>query len=406
MSGRILSVYNVTKYIKSVFENDAAFYNMHIKGEISNFKYHSLTGHIYFTLIDDKSAISCVMFKDVADKLSFSPKDGMEIIVTGNISVYVKSGRYQIYCEKLILAGDGQIRNEFERLKKELVLKGYFDLERKKPMPAYPFSVAVITSESGAALKDILNISNRRNNKVQIAIVPVLVQGINSPESIAEGIKAVNKWGGADCVIVARGGGSYEDLQSFNTEIVAKAAFNSKIPVISAIGHETDFTILDLVADLRAPTPSAAAELIIPEYSVVLDKLAQIQDRLTNSMDNIIIRSKLRLKSILNKRVFESPVDAYLQKSETVKQLYRLLNNLMDANIRYKSNNCNLITKKFEILSPLNVLKRGYGLVYGESGRLIKSSSEVKNREEISVMLFDSTIKAAVIKNGEEEKEL
>ena len=261
---KVYSVSQINNYIKRLFENDVFLQDIYIEAEISNFKAHS-SGHLYMTLKDSGAAVNAVMFRSYAEKLKFMPEDGMKVLINGYISLYEKTGQYQFYVLSMEPAGKGALYIAYEQLKERLERSGVFDQKYKKDIPSYPKCVAVITSPTGAAVRDIIQVSGRRNPNVKIVVVPVLVQGDDAAPSIANAIESVNKWGQADTIIVGRGGGSIEDLWAFNEEMVARAIFESKIPIISAVGHETDFTIADFIADMRAPTPSAAAEIAIPE---------------------------------------------------------------------------------------------------------------------------------------------
>ena len=263
MQVNVYTVSQINGYIKRLIDSDVFLSGLHIEGEISNFKLHS-SGHLYFSLKDKTGSIDCVMFRSAAQYLEFMPKNGDAVLVGGRVSLYEKTGKYQVYVDYMQPAGLGALHAEFEKLKQKLAAEGLFDEKFKKPIPEYPKTVALVTSPTGAAVRDMIDVSRRRNPSIKLVIVPVLVQGENAAADIAKGIELVNEWGGADTIIVGRGGGSMEDLWAFNEEIVARAIFKSEIPVISAVGHEVDFTIADFAADFRAPTPSAAAELAIP----------------------------------------------------------------------------------------------------------------------------------------------
>ena len=283
MKYNAVTVTQLNKYLKDRFDEDENLKAILVKGEISNFKNH-YTGHLYFTLKDENSLIKCIMFKSYAERLAFKPKDGMQVMVFGAVSVFERDGAYQIYAKSMLEDGMGDLHEKYEQLKKQLEEEGLFDEKHKKAIPLYPKEIGVLTSQTGAVIRDIINVSTRRNPNVHIRLLPVPVQGAGAAEKIAEKIKIMNDKKLADVIIVGRGGGSLEDLWPFNEEIVARAIYNSEIPIISAVGHETDFTIADFVADLRAPTPSAAAELAVPDVYELKQKINSYQNRYINSL--------------------------------------------------------------------------------------------------------------------------
>ncbi len=391
-----ISVSELNRYIKEKFANDEFFTNVLIEGEISNFKHH-YTGHMYFTLKDETSLIKCIMFKTYTGHLDFVPKDGMKVMILGSVSVFERDGTYQLYAKAMKQLGKiGDLRAAYEELKAKLEKEGLFDSSHKKPIPMMPQTIGVLTSNTGAVIRDIINVSTRRNPKVHIRLYPVPVQGEGAGTKIAEGIKFMNEHHLADVLIVARGGGSLEDLWPFNEEIVARAIYASEIPVISAVGHETDFTIADFVADLRAPTPSAAAELAVSNIDELEKKLYQYQNRFAQALVKKVELMKLRYEKCMKSRVFTQP----LQK---IQEQYMLIDNriktmeysIMQKLQQEKANTQNLILK-LDALSPLKTLARGYSIVL-KQGKAIKSVKELKKEDEIEIRMQDGKTKAKIV---------
>ena len=322
-----ISVTDLNKYIKDKIADDEYLNNVLIKGEISNFKHH-YTGHMYFTLKDENSLIKCIMFKSYAQKLMFEPKDGTKVFVFGTVSVFERDGIYQIYVKAMEEDGVGDLYTKYQKLKKELEEKGLFDIENKKKIPLMPKVIGVLTSQTGSVIRDIINVSTRRNPNVYIRLLPVPVQGEGAAEKIAKGIEYMNENNLADVLILARGGGSLEDLWPFNEEIVAYSIYNSKIPIISAVGHETDFSISDFVADLRAPTPSAAAELAVPDIYELKQKINTYQNRLKISLTKKVEIMKLRYEKCMSSFVFKEPTrrinENYIKLDSYIKQSRKL----------------------------------------------------------------------------------
>lgn len=390
-----ISVTELNSYIKNKIADDEYLNNVLIKGEISNFKNH-YTGHMYFTLKDENSLIKCVMFKTYAQKLGFMPKDGMKVFVLGGVSVFERDGVYQIYVKVMQEDGVGILYKKYEELKQRLEEEGYFDEEHKKRIPQMPKIIGVLTSQTGSVIRDIINVSTRRNPNVNIRLFPVPVQGEGAAEKIAEGIKFMNKNKLADVLILARGGGSLEDLWPFNEEIVAHAIYNSEIPIISAVGHETDFSISDFVADLRAPTPSAAAELAVPDIYEVKQKINTYQNRLRLTLIKKVEIMKLRYEKCMSSRVFKEPLrninDNYLKIDAYIK---RLENSIKTKQKEEKTKYIELISK-LDTLSPLKTLTRGYSLVE-ENDKIIKSAKDVKTGDKINIRFVDGTKQAEIL---------
>ena len=390
-----VSVTDLNRYIKNKIADDEYLNNILVKGEISNFKHH-YTGHMYFTLKDENSLIKCIMFKSYAQKLNFEPKDGMKVYILGSVSVFERDGVYQIYAKVMEEDRLGDLYTRYQKLKKELEEKGLFDERHKKKIPMMPKVIGVLTSQTGSVIRDIINVSTRRNPNVYIRLLPVPVQGEGAGEKIAKGIEYMNKNELADVLILARGGGSLEDLWPFNEEIVANSIYNSKIPIISAVGHETDFSISDFVADLRAPTPSAAAELAVPDVYEVKQKINTYQNRLKMSLTKKLEIMKLRYEKCMSSSVFKDPTrkinENYIKIDTYVKQLENLINKVKEKN---KNKYIELVSK-LDTLSPLKTLTRGYSIVE-KDGKSIKSVLELQKDDEISIRLNDGKKQAKII---------
>ena len=390
-----ISVTDLNKYIKNKIAEDEYLNNILIKGEISNFKHH-YTGHLYFTLKDENSLIKCIMFKSYAQKLNFEPKDGMKVYILGTVSVFERDGVYQIYAKVMEEDGLGDLYTRYQKLKKELEEKGLFDERHKQKIPMMPKVIGVLTSQTGSVIRDIINVSTRRNPNVYIRLLPVPVQGEGAAEKIAYGIDFMNKNQLADVLILARGGGSLEDLWPFNEEVVANSIYQSKIPIISAVGHETDFSISDFVADLRAPTPSAAAELAVPDIYEVKQKINTYQNRLKMALTRKLEIMKLRYDKCMSSSVFKEPTrrinENYIKIDTYVKQLENLINKIKEKN---KNRYIELVSK-LDTLSPLKTLLRGYSIIE-KDGKVIKSVSELEVEDDISIRLHDGKKKAKII---------
>lgn len=390
-----ISVTELNSYIKNKIADDEYLNNVLIKGEISNFKNH-YTGHMYFTLKDENSLIKCVMFKTYAQKLNFMPKDGMKVFVLGGVSVFERDGVYQIYVKAMQEDGVGILYKKYEELKQRLEQEGYFAEEHKKAIPQMPKIIGVLTSQTGSVIRDIINVSTRRNPNVNIRLYPVPVQGEGAAEKIADGIKFMNKNQLADVLILARGGGSLEDLWPFNEEIVAHAIYNSEIPVISAVGHETDFSISDFVADLRAPTPSAAAELAVPDVYEVKQKINSYQNRLRLSLVKKVEIMKLRYEKCMSSRVFKEPLrninDNYLKVDTYIKKL----ENIIKTKQKEEKTKYVELVAKLDTLSPLKTLTRGYSLVE-KNNNIIKSAKDVNTGDKIDLKFSDGIKQAEIL---------
>lgn len=391
-----ITVTALNKYIKNIVDNDEFLGMVYIRGEISNFKSH-YTGHLYFTLKDETSLIKCVMFKTYTSNLNFTPKDGMSVVILGSVSVFERDGIYQIYVKGMEMDGIGALYAEYERLKSKLAEEGLFDESKKKKIPMLPRSIGVITSKTGAVIRDIINVTTRRFPNVNIKLYPASVQGKGAAETIVSGLKYFNNAENVDLIIVARGGGSLEDLWPFNEEITARAIFESNIPVISAVGHETDFTIADFVADLRAPTPSAAGELAVPELSELMWKLENIRKKMCLLLTKKLELMKNKYYSMINSKVLKNPYDVLQQKTLLVEKIESEL--ISNITIRIKDNKIKLIkiASNLDALSPLKTLARGYSIIEDKNKNVVTSIKGIKKDDIVSIILTDGS-KEAVVK--------
>ncbi len=390
----IFSVGQINTYIRKLFVQDMFLHSVSVRGEVSNCKYHS-SGHIYFTLKDHMSALSCVMFQGKRSGLKFAMRDGDQVVVSGSVEVYDRDGKYQLYANTIVPDGTGALAEKFERLKKELEERGMFSAEYKKPIPKYVKKLGIVTAPAGAAVRDMINVSLRRNPYVEIILYPALVQGADAPESIVRGIRTLDRFG-PDVIIIGRGGGSMEDLQAFNEESVAQAVFDAETPVISAVGHETDFVITDFVADLRAPTPSAAAELAVCEFSRILEELTADRQALTQSMNDRLLR--YREKNTLMKARFDlfHPEARLREKRMHAARLEESFGFRMDFILQTVKNRLKVNAGMLENLSPLKRLSGGYAYVEKEGGGALKSIRGTKPSDRIKLTLSDGSMTAAV----------
>ena len=401
MTKRVFTVSQINAYIKRMFASDYMLGRIAMKGELSNVKYHS-SGHIYFSLKDESSSIACVMFAgDRREGLTFRMENGQSVIVTGRISLYERDGTYQLYARTVELAGSGALFAEFERLKQKLYEEGLFDHEIKKEIPAYPKKVGIVTAPTGAAVQDIMQIAKRRNPYVQLYLYPAKVQGEGASRSIAKGIKVLDQMG-MDTIIIGRGGGSMEDLWAFNEEIVARAIFEAKTPIISGTGHETDTTIADYAADLRAPTPSAACELAIPDIFAVLDKLAGYERRLSLYMNDKIRRRREKLDSYSRTFQYLHPENRLLDYKMTHGRLHEQINKSMDRKLEQYRHEFMLKAQRLHDLSPYHRLVGGYGYVTIEE-KPVLSIDQIQPDDRIKIQLSDGMLLAKV-KEVREEK--
>ena len=395
----VLTVSALNMYLKSVFDSDSNLQNVFLKGQISGFVNNVRSGHYYMTLKDEKSEIKAAMFRQANQRLKFMPENDMNVIVRGRVAVYDVRGEYRIYIDDMQPDGTGALAIAFEQMKKRLEFEGLFDESHKKPIPRFPKIIGVVTSETGAAVRDIINIIGRRYPLAEILLYPVSVQGNTAAGEIALAVKYMSEHKSADVLIVGRGGGSVEDLWAFNEEVVARAVFNCRIPVISAVGHETDFTICDFVADKRAPTPSAAAELAVPDIRDLSEKTGMLRRRMENSVQSYLADRKAKLVTADYRIKGYNPVNYIENLSLRYDSALMRIQSASEALINDRHSSLNIVISKLEGLNPLRVLQRGYTAVTRD-GKCIKSSSELSCGDEISVRFHDGSVRCEVKDNG------
>ena len=393
MNDNYQTITEFTRKLKLKFDNDLELKYVFLKGEISNFKAHS-RGHYYFSLKDDNAKINAIMFSFQTRNINFLPKDGMKVFVEGKISVYEASGSYQIYVEKMYEDGVGDLYKKYEELKKKLANLGVFDDKYKKPIPKYPTNIGVITAPTGAAIRDILSTIKRRYNICNTYLFPALVQGDGAKESIVKQIKNAEK-NNLDVIILGRGGGSIEDLWAFNEEIVARAIFDCKIPIISAVGHEVDFTIADFVADLRAPTPTGAAEMAVPNINDVRFHIETLENMLNKNIYNLFKSKQEKLDYILNSYILKNPLSLYEIKEQKLSVTLENLQLNIKNVLKNKIHNFELLNSKLQILNPLAILNKGYSVVF-KDGEIIKDTKKIKIGDEIKIRFSKGNLKAEV----------
>ena len=397
----IFSVSEANNFIKALLDAVPQLQTIFVRGEISNYKLYP-SGHHYFTLKDEGSALKCVMFRGMAGKLRFRPENGMKVIAFGRIGVFPRDGAYQLYCSELSVEGVGDLHVAFEQLKEKLFKEGLFAPEHKKPLPKYPKRIAIITSSAGAAVHDMLRILNARWPMSEVVLLPVRVQGAEAPPEIAGALRYANKWQVADLIITGRGGGSIEDLWAFNDERVARAIFDSEIPVISAVGHEPDVTISDYVADLRAATPSNAAELAVPDQQELRKKLSLLEMSMQQSVQKTLKLSRQRLNSLAEKRVLQNPLNYVEDRRVLLDFLSTRLQAAGQKTLHEKKQRFVRLTAALDAMSPLKVLSRGYSMVTDESGKLVTSASTVRLGQRIHISLRSGCLAADVQQIQEE----
>ena len=390
-----VSVSDLNLYIKEKIAGDEALNAVVVKGEISNFKAH-YTGHFYFTLKDDKSLIKCIMFKSYAERINFRPKDGMKVIVFGGVSVFERDGIYQIYVKAMMEQGVGDLYAAYEKLKGDLEKEGLFDESHKKKIPLKPKIIGVLSSSTGAVIRDIINVSTRRNPNCYIRLLPVPVQGPGAAKEIVKGIETLNEKGLADVIILARGGGSLEDLWPFNEEIVARAIYNSEIPIISAVGHETDFTIADFVADLRAPTPSAAAELANPDIYELKNKINTLNERARLSLKKKLELMKMKYQSLMNSKVFTDPIQNMQNNYLRIDGFIKRLENSIVLKQKGVQKDFHSLVLKLDALSPLKTMVRGFSIIE-KDGKIIKSCKDLEKDDEVNIKLIYGNKQAKIM---------
>lgn len=395
MSQQILSITQINEYIRTMMDGDRLLCGVAVRGEISNYKVYP-SGHHYFTLKDDGAALKCVMFRGNAMKLRFRPDNGMQVVAMGKISVYPRDGAYQLYCTGLILDGVGDLYAAFEQLKTKLAAEGLFDPAHKKPIPQFPQTIGIVTSSAGAAVHDMLRILNKRFPLTKVRLLPVRVQGAEAPDEIASAIGYANHHKLADLLIVGRGGGSIEDLWAFNDERVAYAIYRSEIPVISAVGHEPDVTISDFVADLRAATPSNAAELAVPDQDALRQALDMMSAAMATALKRQLNASQQRLKMLSESPALQSPQGYLVQRSKSVELLKSRLSAAQSTILNRHNQQYLTLTAKLDALSPLKVLTRGYAMVQDANGEVIRSVKQTTAGDTIEITLRDGNVSAAV----------
>lgn len=438
MEPKYIKISDLNRYIKAKFDMDSHLNKVYLKGEISNFKSHT-RGHLYFTLKDETSRIAAVMFMGNARSLTFTPEDGMNVLVTGRISVYEANGAYQIYVESMEVDGIGNLYLEYEKLKKQLQSEGLFDSKYKKPIPKYPKKIGIITASTGAAIRDILSTIKRRYPICETILFPSLVQGELAKDSIVKQIKKAQEYD-LDVIICGRGGGSIEDLWAFNEEVVARAIFASKIPIISAVGHEVDFTIADFVADLRAPTPTGAAEMAVPNlvdinnmleqykirankgmtkiiefnnkkldniknsfilknplsiYEVKEQKLDSLIDKVNQLINSKLDTMKVKYQYLISSNILKDPIGVYLKKNDKIELLKNNANNVINNLIKEKAHQYGIIVNSLELLNPLNILSKGYSVVY-QNDNIVNDINKVKINDILDIRMTNGVVKTKV----------
>ena len=392
---KTITVGELNSYIKHKIEGDINLSSVCIRGEISNFKHH-YSGHMYMSLKDSTGSLKAVMFRGDASSLRFEPKDGMSVLAFGRVGVYERDGVYQLYIQTLVPDGIGQLYAAYEQLKASLESRGYFDASRKKPIPRYPESIGVVTASTGAAVRDIINVITRRYPLCRITVYPAKVQGEGSAQSIAQGIEIFNKRKDTDVIIVGRGGGSIEDLWAFNEIVVAEAIYKSEIPVISAVGHETDFTIADFVADMRAPTPSAAAEIATPDMIKIKDFLSVGTVRLKSALSSLSAHKRQKLESLMSSPVMRNPLIITQDRSLMLDECIKSLKDAYTDVLSDKTNTLTGCTLRLSALNPVEVLRRGFAFARKADGTVIRKKSDASVGESITLTVTDGDINCIV----------
>lgn len=395
MARKVYTVNQLNKYLRQRFEEDIILQDIMIKGEISNFKVHS-SGHCYFTLKDNLSGIKCVAFRSNAMRFRFAPQNGMKVIATGYVSVYERDGNYQLYVHMLTPEGVGELALALEQLKEKLNKEGLFEVQYKQELPFYARKIGVVTSRTGAVIRDICHVAKRRNPQVEILLYSVLVQGENASQEIVQGIEFFNKKCPVDIIIVGRGGGSLEDLWAFNEENVIRAIFASKIPIISAVGHETDYTLADLVSDVRAATPSQAAELAVVERDSLINYIESLERELQQKTLTRLINKRNQLELILKHSVLSNPERLLQVKQQRLDLLTERLQKCVQDKYQKKMHQLDLLNEKMRVLNPLNILNRGFSLL-SQNNRYIKSIKQIDKDKNLNIQLSDGVVQARVV---------
>ena len=403
MAQNVLSITQLTEYIRGRLDDDPFLGQVAVRGEISNYKVYP-SGHNYFTLKDEAAALKCVMFKGNAMRLRFRPDNGMKVIAMGKVTVYPRDGAYQLYCAAMAMDGVGDLYAAFEQLKKKLAAQGLFDPAHKKPLPKCPGTIGIVTSSAGAAVHDILRILRKRYPLTKVRLLPVRVQGAEAPGEIAAAIRYANRYKLADLLIVGRGGGSIEDLWAFNDELVAHAIYESEIPVISAVGHEPDVTISDYVADLRAATPSNAAELAVPDQDALRQNLDAMSSAMASALSRQLKAARQHLNVLSQSPALRSPTGYIEQREKSLELLKNRLIAAQNQSITRKNQRYIAAVSKLDAMSPLKVLTRGYSMAQTEAGEVLRSVRQVELGERISVLLSDGKLSATVMDKKEEAR--
>ena len=391
MKLKTLSVGEVNNYVKKLVENDFILKNLNVKGEISNLKFHS-SGHIYFSLKDENSKVNCIMFKNNAVNLDFRLEEGMKVEIKARLGVYHKEGTYQLYCENIKKAGIGELFEEFHKLKKELSEEGIFDEKYKRALPKFPKRIGIITARTGAAVRDIINVIQRRNKSLDIILYPAKVQGENAADSIIEGIRYFNNEKSVDVIILGRGGGSIEELWAFNNRYLAYEIFNSRIPTVSAVGHEVDFTISDFVSDMRAPTPSAAGELVSPSLQEMINDLVNKKEFLHRAIDRKFLNAKRDVDLLHKGLKGNNPKHIIEKRIKEVNSLEEKLNFLGKRKIDKAKDELIALNSILQTLNPLNTLGRGYSVIMDKEDKVINKVSELKKNDMVKVIMKDGSV--------------
>jgi len=399
---KILSVSQITDYIKNILNNDKNLNNIWVEGEISNFVHHHTYGHMYFSIKDESSVLRCVMFKRKNDLLDFKPEDGIKVNVLGSLDIYKKRGEYQLIIEKMVPAGKGPLFIKFQELKIKLEKEGLFREDHKKPLPKFPKKIGIATSESGDAIRDILKTIKKRFCDVTIIFSPTIVQGEEAAESIANSIKILNEYPGIDVIITGRGGGSFEDLWPFNEEIVARAIFESKVPVISAVGHEPDVCISDYVADCRAPTPTAAGQIVVPDQTDLQERIENANKRIAQHLEKTIKLKRGNLEVLISSTAFKRPFDRINNYRQNVDENLTRLHLSFSSNLTIKRKHLQNFEGKLITLNPESVLKRGYSIVLKDS-KIVNSSKNVNIEDVVDVILHEGKLICKVEKKIQKE---
>lgn len=397
---QIYSVQELTRYIKHLFEKDPLLCAVSVCGELSNFKRHS-SGHCYFTLKDSDATLRGVMFRSKAQTLRFDPRDGMKVIAHGQVAIFERDGQYQLYVDHLVPSGLGELSIAFAQLKEKLTTEGLFREERKKSLPLLPQTVGIVTSPTGAAIRDIISVARRRHPGIPLVLCPVLVQGPEAPAQIAQAIAALNEHGRADVIIVGRGGGSLEELWAFNDELVVRAIAASTVPIVSAVGHETDYTLSDFAADRRAATPSQAAEIVVPDVGELKRYIGALQTMAENHITARLKELRHRVTTCLSSAALGRPQDLLAEKQQFVDLLTDRLQQTVSRQLAEKHHSFTLAAEKLALLNPLSVLSRGYSITTADDGTVVTDCRQVSKNQEIDIILHHGTLRACVLATKE-----